>query len=126
MNWLSTSLRSMSGMLVGLLVGAVGFGYASTRGLDAPYLVGMSAGLCTAAASKERATMRGIVAAVLAVWVVALTQSLVGPYAGTPVLQLSSTLTLWRHAKLALCMGLAAGLASQSLHRGATHRRAGS
>jgi hypothetical protein len=125
MNWLSTSLASMLGMLIGLLIGAVGFGYAATKGIDAPYLVGISAGLCTAALSKERASMRGIVAAVLAVWAVAFTQSLVGPYAGTPVLQLSSTLTVWRHTKLALCMGLAAGLASQSLHRGSTHRRAG-
>jgi hypothetical protein len=126
MNWLSTSLGSMLGMLIGLLLGAAAFGYAFTLGLDAPYLVGLAAGLGTAAASKERAAMRGIVAAVLSLWAVALTQSLIGPYAGTPVLQLSRTLTLWRHAKLVLCMGLAGGFASQSLHRGAKQRRAGS
>ena len=126
MNWLSTSFGSMFGMLTGLLLGAIAFGYAFTLGFDSPYLIGLAAGLGTAAASKERATMRGVVAAVLSLWVVALTQSLIGPYAGTPVLQLSRTLTMWRHVKLVLCMGLAAGLASQSLYRGAKHRRAGS
>jgi uncharacterized membrane protein YwaF len=126
MNWLSISLPALLGMLIGLALGAIAFAYALHLDFDAPYLVGISAGLGTAVASKERATMRGLVAAVLSLWVVAITQSLIGRYAGTPVLALSRTLSGWRDIKIVACMGLGGGIGMQSLHRGAKHRRAGS
>jgi hypothetical protein len=61
----------------------------------------------------------------LALWASAITQSLAGPYAGTPVMHLSRTLTATRALGFVGSMLLAGALGAISLRKGAEDRLPG-
>jgi hypothetical protein len=125
MNWLGLTPQTFLGALLGALLGSALFAWASTHGVDAPYLVGPCTGFGAMAAAPDRSVLRGIFIAALALWASAITQSLVGPYAGTKVIELSRTLTLVRGGMFVGGMLLGGMLGSCSLRKGANKRLSG-
>lgn len=125
MNWLGLTLQTFLGALLGALLGSVLFAWVSIQGVDAPYLVGPCTGLGAMLVAKDRSVLRGVFIAALALWACAITQSLVGPYAGTKVIELSRTLSVARGAMFVGGMLVGGLLGSSSLRKGAKERLIG-
>jgi len=124
-NWLGLTPQTLFGALLGALLGSALLAWASTHGVDAPYLVGPCTGLGAMAAAPDRSVLRGVFVAALALWAGAITQSLVGPYAGTKVIEFSRTLSLARGGMFVGGMLVGGMLGSFSLRKGAKERLSG-
>lgn len=74
MNWLGIGARSLVFTLVGCALGFLAIAW-----WDAPWFVGLSAGLACAAGSRDESAMRGVLVAVLSVWTLALAQCCFAP-----------------------------------------------
>jgi hypothetical protein len=130
MNWLAWSGRSYASMLVGCVLGFYVFGLLQAHGIEAPWIVGLSAGGSSALVSSETSGMRGISIGCIAVWVAAAAEAHYAPVRpGAGILEglvaFSDRLTLARFFLYALCLGTAAGLGATSLRKSATTRLAG-
>lgn len=125
MNWLGWSTRAMIGALLGALLGAVAYGWGLSRGYDAPYLVGVLAGIAAFVLSPDRSGLRGVMVATLALWSAAVAQSFAGPFRGVGVLAFHQTLTPTRFALYAACGAIAFALSRTSIRRDAGKRTAG-
>jgi hypothetical protein len=125
MNWLGWSWVAFFGALLGAAVGVLAFAVAANHGVDAPYAIGISIGLGAASTSPDRSGLRGIIFATFAVWVAAIAQNYVGPFAGRGVLSLHETLTPPRLLAFVACAVAAWLLASTSFRPSARKRIAG-
>jgi hypothetical protein len=125
-NWLGLSVRALAGALLGALLGAAIYAVTLVRGWDVPFAVGALAGLGACSGSQDKSAMRGMFIAASAIWIAAVVQSWVGPYAQAGLFGLHTTLTWKRLIAFALCGGLAFVLAQRSLRRDAPKRHAGS
>jgi hypothetical protein len=125
MNWLGLTTKAFIAAVLGALLGAVAYAYGLTHGWDAPYLVGVAAGLGAMLGSRDRSGLRGLVIASCAIWVAALVQSHVGPHAGANLLAFHTTLTPLRWLTFAACGAAAFFLAKTSARKNAPTRAAG-
>ena len=126
MNWLGLTTKAFIAALVGALLGAAAYAFALTHGVDAPYVVGAAAGGGAMVGSPDRSGLRGLLVASGAIWVAALVQSRVGPYASAGLFGFHSTLTPVRLLAFAACGAAAFFLAKTSARRNAPTRAAGS
>ena len=115
----------MLGALLGASVGGALYAWALARGWDAPYFVGVLAGLGAFLLSPDKSGLRGLLVTTMTVWAGAIAQSFAGPYRGIGVLGFHDTLTPKRFA-LYCVSGLAAFLlARTSIRRDVNKRIAG-
>ncbi len=125
MNWLGWSTRAILAALLGALLGAALYAYALAHGVDAPYAVGIASGVGALVGAPDRSTMRGLLVATAAIWIAAVVQSQIGPFAAFGIVGFHTTLGWKRSAWFTVC-GLAAFLlARTSLRRDAKQRAAG-
>lgn len=117
MNWLGIRLPVLLVVLPSAAFGGGLFAWLLTRGIDAPYLVGIVVGVGAAAVSRERSGMRGVWCGVFSVWAGAIAQRLAGPYASVSLFGFASTLTWGRAALFSLGAALAAAVGSRGLRR---------
>ncbi|HSO34805.1 MAG TPA: hypothetical protein VLT33_19860 [Labilithrix sp.] len=126
MNWLGLRAVALLGAILGGLLGGVAYAAALASGWDAPYLVGLAMGLGAMLGSPDRSGMRGLLIATAAIWVAAIVQTRIGPYASAGILGFHATLTAARVAAFAGCALTAFLLARTSARRNAPVRAAGS
>lgn len=129
MNWLAWDARAFLGALVGTAVGAAVYA-AFLPAHEAPWIVGLSLGLGTAAAARDKSTVRGIVLGATALWASALAQVTWMPQGGgrtwlAEVGDFHASLTMERVALHAFGCLLAGLFAARSLRAGARRRLAG-
>jgi hypothetical protein len=129
MNWLAWDARAFLGAIVGAAAGA-----AVYAGLlpehEAPWIVGLGLGLGTAAAARDKSTVRGLVLGAVALWASALAQATWMPQGEgrtwlAEVGDFHASLTAERVALHAFGCLLAGLLAARSLRAGAARRLAG-
>jgi hypothetical protein len=125
MNWLGLSKAAFLAAILGAILGGAGYAVALARGWDAPYLVGILTGFGVMIGSPDRSGLRGLLVATVAIWIAAIVQTRVGPFASAGIFGFHTTLTPVRALSFAMCGVVAFVLARTSIRRNAPDRAAG-
>lgn len=125
MNWLGWSTTAAVGALIGAALGAAAYAFALSHGCDAPYLVGLLAGLGALLGSPDKSGLRALLIATSSLWIAAAVQAHIGPFASAGILGFHTTLGPSRIAAFGACAAGGFALARTSLRRGAHRRSAG-
>jgi len=127
MNWAGSDLIELVAAWLGALLGAVTYAMLASRGHEAPWLLGLGAGLAVMLVARKRSRTRGLIVATLAVWSAASAQAYCfGRGSMLEALrQFHESLTPGRWLWFALTAVIALVLGAGSVRRDAQIRRAG-
>lgn len=118
MNWLGWSTRAFFGALLGAGIGGWLYAVALQRGLDVPFVVGALMGLGAWLLSPDRSGMRGLLLAIISLWIAWAVQAVWGPHASAGLAGFHATLTWKRWLAFGACAALAFLLARSSAQSG--------